>query len=85
MMKKNDESKRRFCMHSIFKRREQVGDFHSLVKVFPIFSDGTATVHYVARACSIRHYEEGHHIQKKYIFSKKCTRKSHTLLLQNVE
>ena len=65
-------------MHSIFKRREQLGEFNLLVKVFPIISDGTATVQYVARACSTRHYEEVHHIQKKYIFPKKAL-ESHIL------
>ena len=29
---KNYKSKRRFWMHSIFKYREQLGEFHSLVK-----------------------------------------------------
>ena len=71
---KNYKSKRRFWMHSIFKRREQLGEFHSLVKellsnhedkFFQYFRVPQLQFNnYVARAYSTRHYEEGHHIQK---------------------
>ena len=74
---KNGKSKRRFWMHSIFKRREQLGEFQSLVKELSSHEDKFFQYFLMPQphfnmllelVALTRHYEEGHHIQKKYIF-----------------
>ena len=73
------KSKRRFWMHSIFKRREQLGEFHSLVKELSNHEDKFFQYfrvsqlqfnNYVARAYSTRHYEERTPHTEKYLCSR---------------
>ena len=79
-------------MHSIFKRQEHLGEFHSLVEelsshggqVFPIFSDVTATVQLLELVAPDIMKKDTTY-RKSIYFHKKCTRKLHILLLQGVE